>query len=302
MQEYRIDEYDIYILRILARNCRASYRSISLDLGITTNTVKNRIKNLIENKIIQRYVIHINYAILGYKKNCLVILHDNISPLIIIEKFNTLGSVYLHVDCLGGTSVFGIVFKESMDDLESLLSSAIRPATLRNIFAGDLETRAVALTTTDLRIIKYLLSEPRMKNEDIARLMSVSQKTVKRRLEFMIRNHVLDFGIVYNPSAMKGYIYFGLIIQTDHYQYQRVLEQVYLNFERYLLRHPDTLHKDVIILNMYSRNIYDIESILRTVESFDGVSKAEIFQTLKTEILDKWVIEEINNSPLLKYS
>ena len=300
MQGYRIDEYDIYILRILARNCRASYRSISLDLGITTNTVKNRIKNLIENKIIHRYVIHINYAILGYKKNCLAILRDNISPHMIIEKFNTFGSVYLHVDCLGGTSVFGIVFKESMDDLESLLSSAIRPATLCNIFAGDLESRVVALTSTDLEMIKYLLSEPRMKNENIARLMSVSQKTVRRRLEFMIRNHVLDFGIVYNPSAMKGYIYFGLIIQTEHYRYQRVLEQVYQNFERYLLRHPDTVQEDVIILNMYSRNIYDIESILKNVESFKGVTKAEIYQTLKTEILDNWVIKEIDNLLLLK--
>ena len=66
MQGYRIDEYDIYILRILARNCRASFRSIGLDLGITTNTVKNRIKNLIDNKILQRYVLHVNYAILGY--------------------------------------------------------------------------------------------------------------------------------------------------------------------------------------------------------------------------------------------
>jgi DNA-binding Lrp family transcriptional regulator len=294
MQGYRIDEYDIYILRILARNCRTSFRSIGLDLGITTNTVKNRMKNLIDYKIIQRYVIHINYAILGYKKNCLVIVRDNINPNIIIAKFSTIGSVYLHVDCLGGTSVFGIVFKESTDDLVSLLSSAIRPATLCNIFAGELETRAVALTSTDLRIIKHLLSEPRMKYEDLAKLISVSLKTVKRRLEFMRRNHVLDYGIVYNPSAMKGYIYFGLIIQTEHYQYQNVLEQVYLNFESYLLRHPQTIHKDVIILNMYSRNIYDMDSILKIAESFNGVTKAEIFQTLKTEILEKWVIEEID--------
>jgi DNA-binding Lrp family transcriptional regulator len=300
MQEYRIDEYDIYILRILARNCRASFRSISLDLGITTNTVKNRIKNLIENKILHRYVIHFNYAILGYKENCLVIVHDNINPNIIIEKFGSFGSVYLHVDCLGGTSVFGLAIKESIDDIESLLTSTVKPATLRNIFRGKLESTDVALTSTDLRIIKCLLGEPRMKNEDIAKLASVSQKTVKRRLEFMRRNHVIAFGIVYNPSAMKGYIYFGLIIQTEHYQYQSVLEQVYINFERYLLRHPDTVHEDVIILNMYSRNIYDLESILKLAESFNGVTKAEIFQTLKTEILEKWVIEEIDNLLVLK--
>jgi DNA-binding Lrp family transcriptional regulator len=46
MQGYRIDENDIHILRILAKDCRTSYRSIGLELGITTNTVKNRNKKL----------------------------------------------------------------------------------------------------------------------------------------------------------------------------------------------------------------------------------------------------------------
>lgn len=114
MQGYRINENDIYILRILAKDCRTSYRSIGLDLGITTNTVKNRIKNLIENKILRRYIININFAIFGYTKICLIIVRHSIDPRIIIEKLNTLGKVYSHIDCLGGTSVFGIVLKKDV--------------------------------------------------------------------------------------------------------------------------------------------------------------------------------------------
>jgi DNA-binding Lrp family transcriptional regulator len=300
MQRYRIDENDIYILRILAKDCRISYRSIGLQLGITTNTVKTRIKNLIENKILLRFVIHINFAIFGYRKICLAIVRHSINPQIIIEKLNALGSVYSHIDCLGGISVFGIVIKQNVDNLESLLSSTIKPAVLYNIFTGDLISKVTTLSPTDLKMIKCLLKEPRMKNEDIAKSISVSQKTVKRRIEFMRRNHILDFGIVYNPSAMKGYIYFGLIIQTEQYRYQSVLEQVYLNFERYFLRHPYTVHKDVIILNLYSQNMYDIESILKTAESLNGVMRAEIFQTLKTDILEKWLYEEIDKLMLVK--
>jgi len=297
---YGIDEYDIQILRILARNCRRSFRSIGLDLGITTNTVKNRIKNLIENQILSRYVLHINFAILGYKKNCLAIIRHNTSPDIIVANLNALGSVYLHVDCLGGTSVFGIVFKENLSELESLLSLAIRPATMNNLFTGNILPSNAKLTTTDLKIIKCLLVDPRMRNNDIAKSISITLKTVNRRLEFLTRNHVTDFGIVYNPSAMKGYIYFGLIIQTEPYKYQIVSEQIYLNFDHYLLRHPHTIHKDVIVLNLYSRNIYEVQSILKKAQSFDGVIKAELYQTLKTNILDKWVSEEIDNLHLLK--
>ena len=300
MQEYRIDQFDIYILRILAKNCRASYRSIGLALGITTNTVKNRIRNLINNKILSRYVLHINFAVIGYKNNCLLIVHNNTSPDAIIGKLSSLGKVYLHVDCLGDMSVFGIVFKKKFDELELTLSRVIRPAILRNVFRGDLESRYVNLSPIDLKIIKSLLGDPRMKNEDIAKANSVSQKTIKRRLELMRKNHVLDFGIVYNPSAMKGYIYFGLIVQTESYQCQRVLEEVYVKFYSLLLRHPQTVHKDVIVLNLYSRNICDLDSILKTAKSIEGVTKAEIFQTVKTEILDKWIYQDIDEMLLLK--
>jgi DNA-binding Lrp family transcriptional regulator len=289
MQGYRIDENDIHILRILAKDCRTSYRSIGLELGITTNTVKNRVKNLIDNKILQRYVIHINFAIFGYKKICLAIVRHSINSQMIIEKLSALGKVYSHIDCLGGISVFGIVFKENLDKLESLLSAAIKPAVLYNIFTGDLMSKVTTLSPTDLKMIKCLLNEPRMKNDNIAKAMAISQKTVRRRIEFMGKNHILDFGIIYNPS-----------IQTEQYHYQGVLEQVYLNFGRYLLRHPYTVHKDVIILNLYSQNTYDIESILKTAESLSGVTKAEIFQTLRTDILEKWVYDEIDKLLLVK--
>jgi len=300
MRVYRIDEFDIYILRILARNCRRSFKSIGLELDITTNTVKNRLKNLVDNKVLQRFVLHIDFAILGYKNNSLVIVRTNTSPYKTIEKLSNLGSVYLHVDCLGGTSVFGIVSKENLDELGVQISKAVKPATLNHVFAGDLLLRPFTLSHTDLKIIKLLLGDPRMTSEEIAKSTFVSKKTIRRRLEFMTSNHVLDFGIVYNPSAMKGYIYFGLIIQTERYLYKKVLDQIYLNFEHYLLRHPQTVHRDVIVLNLYGRNIYDIQTVLKMAESFDGVTKAEIFQTLKTDILDKWVHEEIDNMLSMK--
>gem|GEM_PF-1848806 len=47
MQGCRIDEYDIYIPRILARNCRTPFRKISLDFGIIISIMKNRIEILI---------------------------------------------------------------------------------------------------------------------------------------------------------------------------------------------------------------------------------------------------------------
>ena len=50
--DFHMDHLDLEILKILANNCRTSYRSVGLALGLTTNTVKRRVKLLIQNKII----------------------------------------------------------------------------------------------------------------------------------------------------------------------------------------------------------------------------------------------------------
>jgi DNA-binding Lrp family transcriptional regulator len=54
--DFHMDHLDLQILRILADNCRTSYRSIGLTLGLTTNTVKRRVKILIQNKIIGKFI------------------------------------------------------------------------------------------------------------------------------------------------------------------------------------------------------------------------------------------------------
>ncbi|MFX1368675.1 MAG: Lrp/AsnC family transcriptional regulator, partial [Promethearchaeota archaeon] len=52
-----MDSVDIKILRALNRNCRSSYQEISLDLGVSANTIKRRISRLLEEGIIERFVV-----------------------------------------------------------------------------------------------------------------------------------------------------------------------------------------------------------------------------------------------------
>jgi len=65
-QDFHMDHIDLQILRILPDDCRTSYRSIGLSLELTTNTVKRRVKVLIQDKIIEKFIINLNFAILGY--------------------------------------------------------------------------------------------------------------------------------------------------------------------------------------------------------------------------------------------
>jgi len=75
--------------------------------------------------------------------------------------------------------------------------------------------------------MKCLLEDPRMKYLDIARIVSCSQRTVIRRIEKLQRNHVIpNFSIIHNPSKMKSYNYFSVIIKTDTNQSKNVMKQI----------------------------------------------------------------------------
>ncbi|MDQ3807626.1 MAG: hypothetical protein M3298_05610, partial [Thermoproteota archaeon] len=105
---------------------------------------------------------------------------------------------------------------------------------------------------------------------------------------------LLNFGLVYNPSAMKGYNYFSILAQADKGFFHDIIKRIYADLSRNLLRHPMLIHKDVIILNLYSENVFDIERIFRKVESFPGIKKAEVFQPLDIRWLQDWMVTEID--------
>lgn len=306
--DFHMDHLDLQILRILADNCRTSYRSIGLTLGLTTNTVKRRVKILIQNKIIGKFITNLNFAILGYKMNCLLIIRHHNSSIDEIAKYlYQFGNVYLGINAIGGMSVFGIIVRPGMEEEIRFLKETSHHRNsseivekdgkafinIRDIFIAY-RTLHFKLIETDLKIIRCLLSDPRMKVKDISKTISASRRTIIRRMEVMTENRLLNFGLVYNPSAMKGYNYFSILAQADNRLFKDIIKKIYSDLSRYLLRHPTLIHKDIIILNLYSENIFDIETIFRKVESFPGVKKAEVFQPLDIEWSQDWLIKEID--------
>ena len=63
----KIDEKDIELLRLLAKNARFPIIDLSEKLKLSPNAIKYRIKNLIQNKIIIAFRADININALGYE-------------------------------------------------------------------------------------------------------------------------------------------------------------------------------------------------------------------------------------------
>jgi DNA-binding Lrp family transcriptional regulator len=300
-----MDMTDIQILRLLADNCRLSYRNIGLKLGLTTNTVKRRVNNLVKNEVISKFMANVNPAYLGYSRVMLLTIRLNKElPKKLEKKLAEFGQVYFHVQGAGGVAVYGLAItndnteedtevKWKSPSIVQDIEKVVKPAQIYSAFTSANLSTSIVLKDIDRKIIKYLISNPRATALKMASDLAVSQRTVIRRLERIVEHKVLDFGIVYNPEAMKGFIYLGMLIQVEPLYHKDIVQRLYADLEGHFLRHEQLIHSDLIVLNLFAENIFQMEEILQQVESYKGVWKAEIFQSLRIQWNHDWIGEKI---------
>jgi DNA-binding Lrp family transcriptional regulator len=295
----RLDNTDLQIIRLLARDCRTPYRNISSIVGITTNAVKERIGRMVSNGIIQKFVVLINPVTFGYEKECILIVRHidkTIKEKDILNRINLLGDVFVYAKHLNGSSTFVIELPDGAQEKIGTIADLLKPA-LENIIFVSYRPLTMGITSSDLEIMRcLLLSNPRMLVEDIAKEASLSAKTVARRLEKMREHHILEFSILTNLSSMQltGYIEFAVVIDIEISYHQNIIERIYHEMQEYLLIIPNSYQKEVIFAVFFGANIPTVNLILRTLESYDGVNNVEVFLTTSLVYYQEWLKRAID--------
>jgi DNA-binding Lrp family transcriptional regulator len=188
LQEARVDDIDLQIIRLLARDSRTHYKNIASAVGMTPRAAKERINRIVLNGVIRSFAVVISPVIFGCEKECILMV-KNIDKTIkeqdIFKKVSLLGDIFLYVEQLEQAAVSFVLFvSRGAEDKIGILTDLLRPAEVESIF-GSFKPVNVRIHSSDLEIMKCLLSDPRMLVEDIAKETSFSRKTVARRLEKM---------------------------------------------------------------------------------------------------------------------
>jgi DNA-binding Lrp family transcriptional regulator len=243
--------------------------------------------------VIEKFFVYINPAVLGYGTECILKMRYNEITENIIDRLNLLGDLFLHVRQIGGTSVFSLVVKTGAEDKIPLLIDSLKPAVMQSMFVSRPYVQK-GPKELDFKIIKCLLPNPRMHISEIASKLSISAKTVSRRLDMMKENNVVQFSVLVNPASTRGYIQFVIVISVKETLYQYVLECIYRELSgNLLLQAPITSPDNLIVLIMFSQDIFTVDSILRKVESFDGVKTAELDILTGITLSQDWMVNEI---------
>ena len=299
LQGARLDNIDLQIIRLLARDSRTPYRSIAADVGITQGAAKERINKMLSNGVIQRFVVLINPIIFGYEKLCVLIV-KNITKTTkeqdLFKKLSLLGDLVAYSEELEGSYIFRLYVKDITQYKIETVTDLLKPATVEAFFADFSPPPTMKIHSSDLEIMKCLLSDARKSVDNIAKETSLSPRTVARRLEKMRGNYVSQFTISRNLTSMRltGYMEFDVLIHVELARHQSVLEKIYRELDEYLIFIPAWYQREVIVAVFFCANISTTKLILRKLESYNGVNKVESFIRTNITINQNWLKREID--------
>jgi Lrp/AsnC family leucine-responsive transcriptional regulator len=286
---------DIDILRMLIRDSRSSYRQIALSIGLSTNAVKTRILRLVSSGVIRQFFTSVNVAAFGYSKLCYLFIRNSKNVEETLSRIKLLGQLVLEVEGIGGISLFAIAVNEDNEQKIELLTEALKPALIQNIFVGQSSPLKLKLKKTDFRILKCLLADTRMEISEIARRISVSSKTASDRLTKLKDNRIVIFNVATDPLNLKGYIRCGMLVRLEKGATHQTLRLVQDVLENQVIIALPMIHQDnVMSFQLVVSSIFDLDPTLKKIESLDGVRSAEVFIPQRGRMHQDWIIREID--------
>ena len=151
---------------------------------------------------------------------------------------------------------------------------------------------------------------PQIGITDLANLISVSARTANRILHKLRDNGIGRFSVICNPSLMKGFVVFGLLIYVnDNDECQKgeqdkdkrsnshkVLERLYNESPDYpFLRTPIVSHDNIVIVSVFGNDVFAIDSMFKRIISFEEVKKVELYVFTRIKYYKESIVKEIDH-------
>lgn len=193
-----MDETDFIILKKLMENSRVTYRELAEIIDMSVSSTHKRINKLLDQDIIQRFTARPSAIAL---KSLLVLIFGTSSAKSLEAISNELGQheCVENVAIVSGKMLYISGILRDISELQDFSSFVSNTAQISEPTVGIINipyiTTPEPLTTIDYKILKTLNKDARKPVTDIADEVGLSAKTVKKRLDRMIENYLVEFSI-----------------------------------------------------------------------------------------------------------
>jgi DNA-binding Lrp family transcriptional regulator len=276
-----MDSTDIILCEMLLANSRIPYRYLADKLHLSVNAVHKRIRSLQEMGVIRGFTTRL--SIVGLGAITVIIFGKGDSRVLEEAKPRLIeaGNVYWLSVASGDMIVVG-AYLRGLQDLDAhvrLVNDALR---LESPFVGIMTAPQLAdaggmenrMKKLDYQIVSALRRNSRKNAAEVAAELSVSAKTVRRRLAWMEENNLVEFSLDWYPDAANDIItlyqvYVGPGTETWKLA-MRILNELAPNtlFPMFFSNAPE-----LFFIFTWTPTVKDLSSLRRRITDHEGVRK-----------------------------
>jgi len=207
-----MDQIDFTICMMLMWNSRTPYRELAEPFKMSVNSIHKRVKAMVNLGILDKFVTTLSFRAFKPIPSNVVMFGDSTVKNVkgLIEKLGANENIYTVSQHSGNLFIIH-AYLRNLNELEPLVSFIKQTAEIPELKVGlegtpmrsipevDI-TREVKLSTTDFLIINALKNNSRKPVVEIAEEIGISTKTVRRHLDRLIKNHLIDFSVHWYPD------------------------------------------------------------------------------------------------------
>ncbi|MFW9844873.1 MAG: winged helix-turn-helix transcriptional regulator [Candidatus Thorarchaeota archaeon] len=298
-----MDELDIKILGALSNNCRVSYQELSRRYKISANAIRRRILNLEESGEIAGYTLLLSPEMLGVHRILGILTSDGSRDEVeVMDEIGNHFGVIAAASYSNGT--YALVGEYRTPEELHELNSHLR--TIDSIEATEthqvIQSRGshMELTRMHLRVLKPLVSEPRLSVVEISNRSGLTARRVRRLLGQLEESGAVRFQALVELGAAASIPFLARITWDERKtNYEEILDMI---VKEYPLSHWQTFIsatepvmysliavEGLVQVNEVTRNLrnYDtIESVKALISMFHKFYPSMAQETLQKMIKD----------------
>ncbi|MFX0036652.1 MAG: winged helix-turn-helix transcriptional regulator, partial [Candidatus Hermodarchaeota archaeon] len=203
-----MDEIDLLIIRKLLENSRITYRELAEIINLSVSAVHKRIKALEDDGVITAYIARPSVIAL----KCLFVVVYGTSKAKVMGLVRKILGQHENINevaILGSKYFFISAYLRDISELQEFSSYVSKTAQISEPLIGILNVPYITipetLINTDFKILKYLNRDARKPITDVADDTGLSSKTVRKRIDNMIKNKLVSFTIEWKPLSTQSF-------------------------------------------------------------------------------------------------
>lgn len=277
-----MDSLDFKILKIMNGNARRSLKSIAEELGITGTAVAKRIEGMVSEGVVKSFEVTFDPALLRLNV-CIanVYLKGRYITSEIISELERIQEIYFVTSSMNGTLTL-MFYYESGEDLEMITEKIgmLKPVSrIETSIPRSHSIRDEFLSKLDWKLINSLNHDARKKNHKIAMELGVSTKTIKRRIDRLLKSGVVSFTVDVDLSKSKEHIIFLLVVDINTgVKKEKIREEIRKRYEDRIWSIEGPVHPSVVFF-MYAETLSEIGYFVDDVKEITEVrdARAELY-------------------------